>query len=383
MTIDTARLQLSWAVVAQYGDQVPLFFYSRLFVAHPELRDMFPLSMEAQRDKLVAALGSVVSGVDDLPAIVPVLDQLGRDHRRFAVVRDHYPAVGEALLGTLEHFLGDDWTPELAADWVRAYELVADVMIAAADAAGGDSPPWYEATVADIERRSASVAVLRVTPTVEIPYRAGQSLATEIPARPRMWRYYSPATLADEAGSFELHVRAVGGGAVSTALVQATRPGDQFRFGAPVGRDLTLSDSGSDLALIAGGTGLAPLKALVGQVAAGDGDRRRVRLFWGGRRHFDLYDLPALEQLTRRHHWLDVVPCVSGEAAGPATEHGTAVEVALRRVDLAAHEIYVCGSPAMVDGTLEALDAVGIPTGQVHRERFGNGEERLVDERRA
>jgi NAD(P)H-flavin reductase len=382
MTIDTARLQMSWAVTAQFGDQVPLFFYSRLFVAHPGLRDMFPLSMEAQRDKLVAALGSVVSGVDDLAAVVPVLQQLGRDHRRFAVVRDHYPAVGAALLATLEHFLGGDWTEDLAADWALAYQLVTEVMIAAADAAGGDSPPWYEATVADIERRTASVAVLRVTPTVEIPFRAGQSLATEIPSRPRMWRYFSPATLADETGTFELHVRAVGGGAVSTALVQATRVGDQFRFGAPVGQDLTLDDRAGDLALIAGGTGLAPMKALIGQVAA-TGGGRRVRLFWGGRRHFDLYDLPALERLARRHDWLDVVACVSAEAAGAATHHGTAIQVALRRADLAAHEVYVCGSPAMVDGTLEALDAVGIPTSQVHRERFGSGEERLVDERRA
>ena len=104
MAIDTARLQMSWAVAAQHGDQVPLFSYSRLFVTHPALRDMFPPSMEAQRDKLVAALGSVVSGIDDLPAIVPVLEQLGRDHRRFVVVRDHYPAVGEALLAALEHF---------------------------------------------------------------------------------------------------------------------------------------------------------------------------------------------------------------------------------------------------------------------------------------
>jgi NAD(P)H-flavin reductase len=87
--------------------------------------------------------------------------------------------------------------------------------------------------------------------------------------------------------------------------------------------------------------------------------------------------------VTRRHHWLDVVACGSGEAAGPATEHGTAIEVALRRADLAAHEIYVCGSPAMVGGTLKALDAAGIPTSQVHGGRFGNYEERLVDERRA
>ena len=75
---------------------------------------MFPVSMANQRDKLVAALGQVISRVDDLDSVVPVLQQLGRDHRKFAVVRDHYPAVGQALLATLEHFSGSDWTPDVA-----------------------------------------------------------------------------------------------------------------------------------------------------------------------------------------------------------------------------------------------------------------------------
>ena len=82
---------------------------------------MFPLGMANQRDKLLAALGQVVSHVDDLDAVVPVLQQLGRDHRRFGVVRDHYPAVGQALLATLEHF-SSEWTPELARDWAAAYD---------------------------------------------------------------------------------------------------------------------------------------------------------------------------------------------------------------------------------------------------------------------
>ena len=140
--VDAVRLKKSWAQVAAYGDQVPLFFYSTLFLEHPHVREMFPVSMANQRDKLVAALGRVVSSVDDLDAVVPVLQHLGRDHRKFAVVRDHYPAVGQALLATLEHFSGADWTPELAQDWAAAYGIVADVMTQAADAVA-DQPPWW------------------------------------------------------------------------------------------------------------------------------------------------------------------------------------------------------------------------------------------------
>jgi NAD(P)H-flavin reductase/hemoglobin-like flavoprotein len=378
--IDARLLQWSWGQVAQYGDQVPLFFYSTLFVTHPGTRDMFPLGMADQRDKLVGALGAVVSGVDDLPSVVPILEQLGRDHRRFSVSKDHYPVVGQALLATLEHFLGEHWNDDLAAQWAAAYTVVAGVMTGAAEA-DAINPPWYEAQVTELERRTASVAVMRITPEIPIPYRAGQSLATETSARPRMWRYYTPATLPEQDGSFELHVRAVGGGPVSTALVHGTRPGDVLRFGAPVGEHLTLrAASLPDLVMIAGGTGLAPMKALIQQLAA-DGHGRPVQLFWGGRHHFDLYDLPAVERLAG-HDWLHFVPCVSAEAGTLGSARpGYVGDVALQHGVLADRDIYVCGPPAMVDSTLDNLRRAGVPDGRIHYERFGM-KEMSADERR-
>lgn len=108
--MDPAALKNSWALVAKSGDEVPLFFYSHLFLSHPEVREMFPVSMAAQRDKLVGALGAVVSNAAQIDEVVPFLQQLGRDHRRFSVVAEHYSAVGASLLATLQHFLGAAWT---------------------------------------------------------------------------------------------------------------------------------------------------------------------------------------------------------------------------------------------------------------------------------
>lgn len=372
--VDAVRLKKSWAQVAAYGDQVPLFFYSTLFLEHPHLREMFPVSMANQRDKLVSALGQVVSRVDDLDAVVPVLQQLGRDHRKFAVVRDHYPAVGQALLATLEHFSGADWTPELAQDWAAAYGIVADVMTQAADAVT-DQPPWWDLQVLDVERRSVDVAVLRVLPNAPLPYAAGQSLAVEVPQRPRLWRYYTPAGLPGSDGSFELHVRVVGGGPVSTAIVQGTRPGDVLRAGSAVGTRLTLPPGpGRDVVMIARGTGLAPMKALVDQIAA-DGGYRRAHVFWGARYHRELYDLPAMAELDRRLGWLRVVPCVSDEPSRSSqVAHGHAVQVALEHGPWPDHEIYICGSPDMVRATRAAVLDTGAPLELVHVEEFGTEE---------
>ena len=107
---DTQALRDSFALVGKSGDEVPRYFYSYLFLIAPQVRQMFPVDMGMQRDRLVGALGRIVGDVDDPERLVPYVQQLGRDHRRFQVVAQHYDAVGQALLATLGYFLGEAWT---------------------------------------------------------------------------------------------------------------------------------------------------------------------------------------------------------------------------------------------------------------------------------
>ena len=79
--MDIPAMRANFARAAATGDEAPLYFYSHLFLSHPETRAMFPVSMAHQRDRLFSALGDVVARVDDLDALVPILQQLGRDHR--------------------------------------------------------------------------------------------------------------------------------------------------------------------------------------------------------------------------------------------------------------------------------------------------------------
>ena len=375
--VDAERLKRSFALVAQHGDQVPLYFYSTLFLTYPETRDMFPVSMAAQRDKLVTALGHAVSHVDDLDKLVPFLQQLGRDHRKFAVVPEHYPAVGATLLATLEHFLGPDWTPELAADWQDAYNLVAKIMADAAQQASVSSPPWWEAEVTSHERRTPTIAVIRLRTDKQLNYQPGQSLALETQLRPQLWRYYSPANAPRVDREIELHVRLVPGGPVSGALVHVLQPGDIVRLGAPVGRGLTLDqEPPGELVFVAGGTGLSPLQALIDQLAReqiaapGGASPPDVHLFVGARTEPDLYNMPYLEALAKEHGWLSVVPAVSDDP-GYAGERGTVVDVALRHGPWDGAQVYVCGSPGMMAGSVQRLTEAGVPTERIRFEDFG------------
>ncbi|WP_324277925.1 globin domain-containing protein [Blastococcus brunescens] len=359
-------MRANFAKAAATGDEAPLYFYSHLFLSHPETRQMFPVSMAHQRDRLFAALGDVVARVDDLDSLVPILQQLGRDHRKFGTLAAHYPAVGASLLATLEHF-DDQWSPELAKDWTEAYTLVAEVMIAAADEAT-EQPAWWEADVVGHERRTIDVAVLRVRPRVRYDYLPGQSVSLESDLRPRLWRYYSPANAPRPDGVLDLHVKARDGGPVSSALVRRVGVGDVLRLGPPMGHLALDPESDRDLLLVAGGLGLAPLKAMVDQVAR-VGPTRRVDLFVGFRTEDQIYDRPDLARLQEENPWLTVTYAVSEDKLS-SLEHGDVGDVVLRQGPWTSREVCVAGPAPMVEDTVGRLLQHGVPPQRMSSEVF-------------
>ena len=367
--MDELRLKESFARAAAYGDEVALFFYSHLFLGHPELREMFPVSMADQRDRLLSALGQIVADVSSQEDLVPYLAGLGRDHRKFGTLAEHYPAVGASLLATLAHFNGMAWTEDLARDWTEAYTVIAAVMTEAAAEDEGLHPPWWGATVVGHERRTMDIAVLRVAPEVPFSYVPGQSVAVESEARPRLWRFYSMANAPRHDGTIDFHVRAIDGGPVSCALARSVAVGARLRMGAPVGTLRLDMASRRSVVLAAGSTGLAPLKAMIEQ-ASGLAEPPRVHLVFGARTAAELYDLPDLEKMAAQWPWLTVTPTVSAEPQYRG-ETGTVADVIGRRVPLTDHDAYVCGSSAMVTATVNRLQSLGMPQNRIYIEDFG------------
>lgn len=370
--LDVQRLRDSFARVAMHGDAVPLFFYSDLFLRHPETRDLFPISMAAQRDRLVHALARIVSDVDNLGDLTVYLRELGRDHRKFGTAAAHYPAVGTSLLATLAHFNGDAWTAELAADWKAAYELISQVMIAGAED-DGNRPAFWEATVVAHELRRFDIAVFRVVTSEPLEYLPGQSVSVESPERPRIWRFYSMANAPRDDGTLDFHVRMIDGGALSMVLTRGLAVGAPLRMGPPVGALTYDPQSGRDVLLIAGSTGLAPLKAITEQIALLT-EPPRVHLFFGARTADGLYDLADLEKMAAGFPWLTVIPAVSHEP-GYQGEQGRLPDVVARIGSWREHDAYVCGPTPMVEAAVTQLTAVGVSPSQIHVEDFGWSEQ--------
>lgn len=372
--LNTDELKRTWALAEAVGPDVPLYFYSHLFMTHPEVRQMFPVSMATQRDRLFTALGRIVSEVDQLENVVGYIEQLGRDHRRFSVVAEHYDAVGASLLATLKQFLGEQW-PAVADDWAAAYGVIASTMVRAADESAAATPAVWRGEVFDVDRRSLELAVLQVQLDEPYPFRPGQAMAVEVPQLPRMWRYYSPANAPRDDNSIELHVQLVPGGQVSGALVGRVAVGDVLTFGAPVGNALTLADDhDQDLLMVAGSSGLAPLRGhlenLDRRAESGTGPVPRVRLFHGARTPQGLYEDELLRGLATRS-WFDYTAVVSDDPRYEGAR-GYVGSVAARSGDWRHSRALVCGSPAMVEHTVSHLRDAGVPDAAIRREHFGS-----------
>jgi hemoglobin-like flavoprotein len=133
MTPDQVKLvQQSFAQVAPIADKAAEIFYARLFDIAPSVKPLFPADLAEQRKKLMAVLAAVVAGLSNLPSVLPVASALAKRHVGYGAQREHYSAVGEALLWTLARGLGPQWTPEVAAAWTSAYATLSSFMIAEA-----------------------------------------------------------------------------------------------------------------------------------------------------------------------------------------------------------------------------------------------------------
>ncbi len=105
-------LHESWTVVEEQQEKLAGYFYARIFLSNPHLRDLFPVQMDVQRARLLGAIVTAVRTLDAPEELDGYLRGLGRDHRKFEVAPEQYAVVGDALLEALRIFSGERWTPE-------------------------------------------------------------------------------------------------------------------------------------------------------------------------------------------------------------------------------------------------------------------------------
>ncbi len=366
---DIQLIRASLAVVEPVADRATAHFYALIFLHHPEVRALFPAAMDVQRDRLFRALLMAGRNADDPVGLTEYLTQLGRGHRKYGTLTGHYGPVGECLIAALERFCGNRWDSATELAWRRVYGLVSKIMIDAAEGAAKSSPPWWQAEVVEHRPLTPDVALVTLRPDQAYPYRAGQYTTVETPWWPRVWRHFSFATAPRPDGLLTFHVKAVPAGWVSNALVRRAAPGDVLRLGPPAGEMVVDHTSGADLVCLGGGTGIAPISALVEEVAEHGPAGRSVEVFYGARRRGELYELESLRGLAARHPWLSIRAVVSDERIATAEAlPGDLPEVIGAYGPWTGRDAYLSGPAAMVRRASAALLRGGVASSAIHHD---------------
>jgi NAD(P)H-flavin reductase/hemoglobin-like flavoprotein len=378
----------SFAVIEGRGPEVMEHFYAWLFVRHPDVRAMFPLAMSTQRERVFGGLARIVWSMDSPQALAAYVGQLGRDHRKFGVKDKHYQAFFGVLRATIRHFAAGTWTAETEAAWDAVLGDIAAIMQAAAAADARRAPPWWIGEIVQHDLRGPDLAVLTIRPDQPLAYRPGQYVPVQVARWPRVWRNFSIANAPRSSGLIDLHVRAIPGGMVSTALVHYVQAGDSLLLG-PARGGLTIGDDcRRDLLCIAGGTGLAPVKALIeGIIAAGPAGQAgqagaagpagpprhapqpKISLYVGARTAAALYDMRDLSRLAAACPDLTVIPAVSHDPdwAGLA---GLLPDAVRQHASCEGREVFISGPDAMVAETVRML-AGRVPSEHIHHDPAG------------
>ena len=214
------------------------------------------------------------------------------------------------------------------------------------------------ARIVSVDRLAGDIvkAVLRTPPASPLRFLAGQYV--DVIAQ-GVRRSYSLANAPRADGLLELIVRRYPGGVMSGFWFDRARPGDLLRLEGPLGTFFLREEGPRDLVFLATGTGIAPVKALLEEIAADPprAARHRLRVFWGNRAAESFcWDPVGLGLDVGFHHLL------SGADTGWGGRRGYVQEALVADgVDPGDTAVYACGSPAMIASARARLLALGLP----------------------
>jgi len=316
--------------------------------ALPETRTALHAAALAHPADLGRAIFWVVEHLDRPHLIAHECGQVGPAvGQTIGAARNHLDAFGLALIDALNTATSQDSVPT-GTEWTDAWELIVRWM---RPSLAQDPPVWTGEVVAH-DRRRDDIAVIHVRSYLPYAYLPGQQVSIESPRRPDQWQKLWIASLPADDNVIEVHVQVFD--AVTEDLVRRAVVGDPIRLKRAGGGLPLPPPSEHALLMVAGGVGVAPMKALLAQLRQ-DGDERLVHLFWGVRQRDGLYDLEAVRSLGAT-----VVPAI---AEGPAYPYrsGGLPDVVVDHGDWRANDVLIAGSPQMVSGTIEILTAHGVP----------------------
>ncbi len=292
---------------------------------------------------------------------------------------------GRIISGTVEHGPHQATTlPQLEREQGKCLFCVAkpqgDVIVEARDVrkAGDIVMKTLPCRIEHLERVVDDVSIMRIKlPANErLQYSAGQYL--EFLLKDGKRRSFSMANAPHDDALLELHIRHLPGGLFTDRVFGVTPPilkvRDILRFEGAHGSFFLREESDKPIVMVASGTGFAPIKAIIEHMMHSQ-IRRKVTLYWGGRRPKDLYlDALARSWVDKFPEQFSYVPVISDALPEDHWQGRTGFvhrAVVADFPDLSAHQVYACGAPIVVDSArADFVSNCGLPEDEFFADSF-------------
>lgn len=381
-------------VLEVYGTEITTTFYKSLFNAHPELLNMFNHANQ-QQGKQQAALANAVYAaalhIDRLEAILPVVKQIAQKHRSLGVQPEHYPIVGQHLLGAIKTVLGDSATDEIIEAWSEAYGVIANAFIGiernlevqAAEQSGG----WSDFRAFRVERKvreSEVITSFYLMPVNGQPiadFAPGQYVSVKITIPGEPYTHIRQYSLSDAPGKpyYRISVKREEAfeerpaGKISNHLHKHIEEGSVLWLSAPAGDFILESGDTKPVVLISGGVGLTPMVSMLNTLAVTEPDRQVT--FIHAAQNEQVHAMREhVEKLVNDHTQLSAYWCYAAPLGDPVTYHKKGyLDLPWLKSVIPSKDasFYFCGPTPFMRLINGMLKEWGVPDTAIHYEFFG------------
>jgi benzoate/toluate 1,2-dioxygenase reductase subunit len=236
----------------------------------------------------------------------------------------------------------------------------------------GIQPRMLSSVVAAVDWPSPSVAKLSLdlSSQTDFSFRSGQYVRIKVPGA-NEWRSYSMASTPRELPRMDFLVRIIAGGLVSEYLRSRCRPGDEIVVQGPLGAFI-LHPSRAPHVFVAGGTGLAPILAMLDEIRYRPGPRPPMLLSFGCASESQFF---FRDEVELRQWWMPQLRVILSADQVDNTDSGL-----IRGTPVAALDnehfndpqttAYLCGPPPMIEAARRRLLQMGLVADRIYAEQF-------------
>ena len=376
-----AIIEATAPVVAQNVDQIVPVMYRRLLAA-PAIRALFNMSHQhgnsPQHKALAGALVAYATHIRNPGVLIDALERIAQKHVGLQILPEHYPHVGNALLGAVAEVLGEAATPEILNAWGEAYWFLADTLItreeqiyAGAEKQDGGWRGWRRFKVGSKVAETSEIMSFTLCPVDGLPvlkHRPGQYLSFRFtPAQGEEYRRNYSISSAPDGVSYRITVKREPGGRISNWLHDTVEVGDEIDVAAPAGEFFLDPTDKKEIVLLSGGVGLTPMMSMLESYGGGDLRMVYVHATQNGHHHA-MRDASRLK--AHENHVFYETPEESDVANGV---HPGRVDPSwlVQISDPEKADYFVCGPTGFMQAMVKGLKAANVPETRIHYEFFG------------